>query len=67
MCIATAINSVLREHYAGIPEIGLAAVDPLQFIDVNLSQGGNNPVTMNLSVPVGEILGWRQMVVEKVV
>lgn len=61
------LNKVLREQYGGIPEIGLASIDPLHFIDVSLSQGGNNPVTMNLSIPVGEIMGWRTMVVEKIV
>lgn len=58
---------MLREQYEGMPEIGLASIDPLRFTDVHLSQGGNNPVTMDLSIPVGDILGWRKMVVEKIV
>lgn len=65
-CMAKSLNKLLREHYEGIPEIGLASMDPLHFTDVSLSQGGNSPVTMDLKVPVGDILGWRTMVVEKV-
>lgn len=66
-CMVGSLNKILREQYQGIPEIGLASIDPLRFTNIKLSQGGNLPVTMDLDIPVGDILGWSNMTVKKVV
>lgn len=61
------LNKLVREHKEGIPEIDLAPIDPLRFQNVFLSQGGNLPLTMDLSIPIGDVLGFGGMVFNKMV
>lgn len=66
-CLANTITRVLQDHPQGIPEIGLAATDPLYYGNITVSQSGGGPVSMTLRLSDSSILGWSKAVVTKVV
>lgn len=66
-CLRSTIEHFIQTNPSGLPEIGLAPLDPLAFTDVVVSQDAKSPVSINLTMPTGSIRGWRNMVVKKVV
>lgn len=65
-CLAKLITKLMAGSKDGIPELGLESFDPLYFGNSSVSQQNAGPVSMNLTVSEGSILGWSQMKVKKV-
>lgn len=53
--------------FSGLPEFGLKSLDPLYFGDATIHQQAGGPLSMNITITDGSILGWRNMTVTKVV
>lgn len=65
-CIARSITAILQHHITGVPEIGLGTIDPLPFSKLDISVGGQGVISFNLTIPTGEIKGWKDIQVKKV-
>lgn len=65
-CLAQLITKLMAGSRNGIPELGLESLDPLFFGNSSVSQQNAGPVSMNLTVSGGSILGWSKMKVKKV-
>lgn len=44
----------------------MESIDPLFFTNATVSQSGGGPVSLNLTLPEGNIIGWEKMQVKKV-
>lgn len=65
-CLAKTFTTVLQKYPQGIPELGLAATDPLYFGNITVSQDGGGPVSLTLALSDSSILGWSKATVTKV-
>lgn len=65
-CLAETITNVLSSYPSGIPEIGLASIDPLHFDEGSISQEHGSQVSLNLTITNGDIFGWKKMQVKEV-
>lgn len=52
---------------AGIPALDLPSLDPTHFAVGKVSQQDSGPVSMNMSIRDGQIIGWSKLQVTKVV
>lgn len=66
-CLATHITQLMSGSKDGIPQLDIEPMDPLYFGNSSVSQQNSGPVSMNLTVTQGSILGWSKMKVKKVV
>ncbi|XP_055327033.1 protein takeout-like [Sitodiplosis mosellana] len=56
-CIKETTNLVLSQFYGGEPKVALAKMDPLQIQRMQIKQGGNSPVNIDLSFNNVELHG----------
>lgn len=62
-CIKATTNSILRNYYEGEPKIALSTLDPLEISRMNLKQGGNSPVNMELNFRNVKLIGLKHFTI----
>lgn len=65
-CLIRKGNEILQQKFLGDPSLGLASIDPLKITKMDLVQGGNATVQMNLKFRNVELLGLSKATVYKV-
>lgn len=53
------INYVLGKYYQGIPEASLTSLDPISVDKVNIIQGDQSPVNIQLELTNAKVYGLR--------
>lgn len=66
-CIIELVNGLISTHPGGFPEVGLEQIDPFLFTNATISQNNNGPVTINLRLTDGRIIGWQHLKITKIV
>lgn len=56
-CIIEVANEIFKNRYQGIGELGLSSIDPLKIDKMDLVQGGNVPVQIDLKFRKVVLLG----------
>lgn len=64
--MAKLITNLITTYPKGFPELGMASIDPFHFTNAGISQSGDGPVSLNLTMPEGDIIGWGKMQVKEV-
>lgn len=66
-CIKDAIHLVLKTHYSGLPELALSSLDPAPFKDfVTAGHSTGGPVSLNIKLPKGNVVGIKLLEVQSV-
>jgi len=58
-CIKESTNVILSKFYGGEPRVALAQIDPLKIQKMQIKQGGDNPVNIDLTFNNVELHGLR--------
>lgn len=66
-CLATVINTYVRALKSGSRDINLVSLDPLHVNEVDIIQGNDSPVNVNLNFKDVEFYGLSDLNVKKVV
>lgn len=56
-CIIDVANDVFKQSFRGIDDLGLSSIDPLKIEKMDVVQGGNVPVQIDLKFRKVELLG----------
>lgn len=66
-CIAKIISTYVRTFKSGLRELNLASLDPLHVNEVDIIQGNESPVNINLNFKDVDFYGLSDLNVKKVV
>lgn len=56
-CQVTAANDIFHKYFGGLDQLGLLSVDPLKLDKLNIAQGGNESVQIDLKMRHAKLLG----------
>lgn len=65
-CIVQVASGIFKQNFHGIDELGLPSIDPLKIAKMDVVQGGNGPVQIDLKFRKVELLGLSKAKVYKI-
>ncbi|XP_058060766.1 protein takeout-like [Anopheles bellator] len=63
-CIIQAISNTFQKYTTGLPQLGLASLDPLRIDEMDIVQG-EGPVNIELNFKNVDIIGFKDVIVKK--
>lgn len=64
-CLIAASSRVIRENKSGNPQLNLSPIDPLKIDRIDIEQGNDSPVNINLHFRNVNLTGLGELVVYK--